>query len=144
MSDILDPNKRSQVMAAVKSSGNRSTERRLRALLIKYGIRGWQLQYRELPGTPDFIFPKKHIVIFIDGCFWHGCPKCYRRPKSKHRYWDNKLQNNILRDKKVNSILKRNGWKVMRFWEHSLRKSKDSIIVLNKIRNKLRLTRTCD
>jgi DNA mismatch endonuclease (patch repair protein) len=140
MSDKIIPSKRSQVMAAVKSHGNRSTERRLRALFIKYGIRGWHIQARELPGTPDFVFPNRHIALFIDGCFWHGCKKCYRRPKSKRSYWDKKLQLNITRDRKVNSLLKRDGWKVIRIWEHSLNKSKKYIINKEFITNKLRPT----
>ena len=58
--------------------------------------------------------------MFIDGCFWHGCPICYRAPQSNQKYWSQKLKKNIARDEKVNSQLTGLGWTVVRFWEHDI------------------------
>lgn len=83
-------------------------------------IRGWRVQARDLLGVPDFVFDKERLAIFVDGCFWHGCPQCYRRPKSSRKYWDAKVQGNMARDKKVRGKLRRAGWSIIRIWEHEL------------------------
>lgn len=132
--DTVDRKTRSRVMASVRSSGNRSTEKRLRSALMREKIRGWRTQVHELIGTPDFVFDKKHLIVFVDGCFWHGCPHCYRRPSSSRRYWDNKVKRNMVRDKKVKAKLRRDGWSVIRVWEHEL---SNTIQVINRIRRKL-------
>ncbi|MDW8405516.1 very short patch repair endonuclease [Chloroflexus sp.] len=116
-----DKQNRSRIMASVKSSGNRSTEARFRNILSVAGISGWREQARDLTGKPDFVFDQERIAIFIDGCFWHGCPICYRRPQSSQEYWDQKVQSNIKRDRKIRSALRRQGWSVLRFWEHDLK-----------------------
>src|SRR2546421_5953624 len=97
--DHVSPETRSAIMRAVKSTGVRSTERRLRAMLVARGIKGWRMQANELPGKPDFIFPEQRLALFVDGCFWHGCPKCYRRPHSHQDYWDGKVVYNKSRDR---------------------------------------------
>lgn len=119
-----DKQKRSKIMASVRSNGNRSTELRFKDILITAGITGWREQAKDILGTPDFIFDQERIAIFIDGCFWHGCPTCYRRPHSSQEYWDQKVQNNIKRDQKIRSALRRQGWSVMKFWEHDLKNPK--------------------
>lgn len=111
-------------MAAVKSGGNKSTERIFRAMLVSRGIKKWRMNVTELPGKPDFLFWKKKIAVFIDGCFWHGCPRCYRRPKSSIKYWDNKITQNVKRDRRNNQLLKAKGWIVLRIWEHELKSKK--------------------
>jgi len=73
MADIYDREKRSEVMSRVRGSGNRSTELRLIAIFRKHSITGWRRNQR-LPGLPDFVFPKQRLAVFVDGCFWHGCP----------------------------------------------------------------------
>jgi len=73
-------------------------------------------------GKPDFIDYKNKAVIFIDGCFWHKCQKHYKEPKSNKRYWIPKIKKNIMRDQEINMVYKSNGWKVIRIWEHELRK----------------------
>jgi DNA mismatch endonuclease (patch repair protein) len=75
-----------------------------------------------LPGRPDFVFRRQHVCVFVDGCFWHGCPRCYRRPSSNRKYWDEKVKRNRARDRRVNQELRRRGWRVLRFWEHDLEK----------------------
>lgn len=95
----------------------------LRKALSKIGIRGYRLYYKLL-GTPDIVFPKRKIAIFIDGCFWHKCPKCaIKIPLKNREYWNKKIKGNIKRDKLVNSQLKEAGWKVLRFWEHEINKN---------------------
>lgn len=114
---------RSRLMASVRSTGNRSTEWRLRGALISSGIGGWRLNVKTLPGRPDFVFAAERVSVFVNGCFWHGCPHCYRRPKSRRNYWDKKVLDNIKRDKKSQIALRRQGWRVIRLWEHELKKN---------------------
>ena len=111
---------RSKVMASVKSCGNKSTELRFISILKVWSINGWRRHYR-LSGKPDFTFPKKRIVVFIDGCFWHGCPKHCRMPASNVPYWENKIKGNVRRDNRIRNALKEKGWTVYRFWEHELK-----------------------
>ena len=92
--DTVDETTRSAIMSKVRSKGNRSTERRLSAALAKAAISGWRVCSDDIHGKPDFFFPEIRLAVFVDGCFWHGCPKCYRRPKSKTEYWDKKLKRN--------------------------------------------------
>ena len=126
--DTFDKTTRSRVMSLIRSKGNRSTERRLRAGLVKSSISGWRLHPREIDGTPDFFFPESRLVVFVDGCFWHGCPACYRRPKSRTEYWDQKLERNLMRDGKVNASLKSRGYTVLRFWEHEVKADLPSVV----------------
>jgi len=86
---------------------------------------------KTLMGKPDFVFYKSTAVIFIDGCFWHGCKKHYKQPKSRVIFWKNKIEGNIKRDREVNKNLKRSGWKVLRIWEHEI--VKDSKKVSDKV-----------
>jgi DNA mismatch endonuclease, patch repair protein len=118
--DHVEPGTRSAIMRAVKSQGTKSTERRLRAGMSWSGLRGWQMQAVDLPGKPDFIFSKQKLAIFVDGCFWHGCSKCYRRPHSSQDYWDTKVKYNILRDQRNRSRLRSMGWRTLRIWEHEI------------------------
>lgn len=118
--DTVSPEIRSLVMARVRSQRNRSTEWRLRAHLIRAGIRGWKLTPPDIRGRPDFAFRDERLLLFVDGCYWHGCPKCYRRPASHIDYWDAKVRRNRARDRKTAAQLKRDGWTVMRIWEHQL------------------------
>jgi DNA mismatch endonuclease (patch repair protein) len=118
--DTVGKRERSRIMAAVRSKNTRSTEWKLRAILISAGIRQWRYQLPGMPGKPDFVFPVEKLAIFVDGCFWHGCPKCYRRPSSRRSYWDAKVAHNILRDRRNRSRLRRECWRVVRIWEHQL------------------------
>ena len=118
--DTVSPEIRSRVMAQVRSQRNRSTEWRVRAWLIRAGIRGWKLNASGIRGKPDFVFLEERLLLFVDGCYWHGCPKCYRRPSSNTEYWDAKVARNRSRDVKTTAELKRDGWRVMRIWEHQL------------------------
>jgi len=126
MADVFTKKKRSWVMAQITSKGNRNTEIALLNLLKAARITGWR-RHLSLPGKPDFTFCKEKIVVFVDGCFWHGCPKCYRAPSSNKEFWTAKVERNRKRDKVVGIELRKRGWKVIRIWEHSLKKT-DGVI----------------
>jgi DNA mismatch endonuclease, patch repair protein len=115
---------RSKTMAAIRGKNNRTTELTLRMALVRAGIRGWETNVEELPGKPDFFFYKKNIAVFVDGCFWHGCPKCGHFPKTRGSFWKMKILRNKERDRTNRERLHRMGIKVVVIWEHSL-KNKD-------------------
>ena len=119
MADVISVEKRSWVMRQVRGKRNRSTECEFIKVLKQRGISGWRRNY-SLPGSPDFVFPKKKVAVFVDGCFWHGYRKHCRMPTSNAAYWQNKIDANVARDRKINRVLKRQGWKVVRFWEHDI------------------------
>jgi len=122
LTDTVDKATRSRYMAAVRSRGNLSTEARVVRLLRENSLSGWR-RHVSLPGTPDFCWPKKKAALFVDGCFWHGCPHCYQTPKSNVRYWKEKVAGNKRRDRRVNSALRTKGWTVIRIWECQLIKN---------------------
>ena len=121
--DTVSKAKRSKIMAAVKGKGNRSTEWKIRSRLISAGISGWSLHNKNLFGTPDFTFEKQKVAVFLDGCFWHGCKSCKNIPTSNRKFWLQKIEQNKKRDRLVNKKLRRMGWKVVRFWEHKIKKN---------------------
>lgn len=133
MPDIFSKRKRSAVMRAVRGTANESTEKRLIAIFRAHKITGWRRGY-PLFGTPDFVFPKRRIAIFVDGCFWHGCPRHYRRPKSRQIYWDAKIERNQRRDREVTQALRAMGWKVIRIWEHALARRAEKKTVARLLR----------
>lgn len=124
MADIFSKKKRSAIMAAIKAKGTRSTELAVRRILRGSGITGWRANLKAVPGTPDFVFLKIKLAVFVDGCFWHGCPTCIRnrRPSTNAGFWRKKIAGNKRRDKRVDRKLRRMGWSVIRIWEHSVEK----------------------
>jgi DNA mismatch endonuclease, patch repair protein len=123
MMDVFSKRKRSEVMAAIRSKGNKETEIVLATIFRKNGLNGWR-RHLAIHGKPDFTFPSHRVVIFVDGCFWHGCRWHGRNPDSNQKYWITKLERNKARDRKVTYLLRQNGWKVLRIWEHELKKEK--------------------
>ena len=76
----------------------------------------------DLPGIPDFVFDEARLVVFVDGCFWHGCPHCGRgTPKTNRDYWTEKIASNMRRDRSNARKLRALGWRVTRIWEHELK-----------------------
>lgn len=106
-------------MSRIRSRGNQRTEIAMVKLLRANKISGWRRHY-PIEGKPDFAFPKQKVAIFVDGCFWHGCPKCFRIPKTNRQFWEKKLLANQKRDKTVANKLGELGWRVLRMWEHDL------------------------
>lgn len=120
MPDMFTPEKRSLIMASIRSRGNFTTEMRMIKIMRRYKIKGWR-RGSKLPGRPDFVFEKCKLAIFIDGDFWHGNPQKFRVPKSNVEYWAAKIKRNQNRDKRINKLLRAKGWCVKRFWESALR-----------------------
>lgn len=117
--DNLSHHQRSHNMRMIKSRGTK-LERLFSSLLRSeniYTSRSKALIY----GNPDFIIKRRKIAIFIDSCFWHKCRYHFIPPKSHKEYWDTKIVRNVVRDKHVNKVLRRNGWIVIRIWEHSIK-----------------------
>jgi DNA mismatch endonuclease, patch repair protein len=144
MADVFTKAKRSAVMSRIRSRGNKDTELALVRLLRAHKISGWRRQVevrgekaegrgrrQEVSRTshlkprpfrvrPDFVFKKLRTVIFVDGCFWHGCPQHATKPKHNREFWRRKFSANKARDELVTRALRRAGWRVLRVWEHEL------------------------
>ena len=119
MADVFTKAKRSEVMSRIRGSGNKGTELALAKLFRKYGVTGWR-RNQPLFGKPDFTFRRQRVVVFVDGCFWHGCPKHYSMPANNREFWEKKLASNKERDQLVSKTLLQQGWRVIRVWEHEL------------------------
>jgi len=138
MADVFTKAKRSEVMSRIRGSGNKGTELALAKLFRRYRVTGWR-RNQTLFGKPDFTFCRQRAVVFVDGCFWHGCPKHCTMPVSNRAFWGGKLTANKERDLLVTKTLRRQGWRVIRIWEHELA-GKDSLTSkLRRIFDALRL-----
>jgi DNA mismatch endonuclease (patch repair protein) len=156
--DVFTKAKRSEVMSRIRSRGNRDTELALAKLLRVNGISGWRRHAlvriadsnksragcgRRKSGAhgvtrptvfcvrPDFVFRQVRLALFVDGCFWHGCPRHATKPANNRAFWKKKLAGNKKRDRVVNRTLRRAGWKVVRIWEHELPKLRGKHRTLN-------------
>jgi DNA mismatch endonuclease (patch repair protein) len=129
------PAVRSRTMSAIRGKHNLSTELRLRMAFIREGIKGWKLHVKKLPGNPDFFFKKEKIAVFVDGCYWHGCPKCGHIPKTRSRFWAAKIKRNQQRDRKKRMELKKMGIAPMRIWEHELKEAAGLDRAVTKIKS---------
>ena len=124
--DVMTPSQRHRAMA--NNRGRTSPERALASGLWHKGLRyfthgGYRsVKGRGLEGQPDLVFPKKRLVVFVDGCFWHGCPQCDKRPEQSGTFWASKIDANRQRDRRVTAALESEGWMVLRVPEHSVRK----------------------
>jgi len=141
--------KRSEVMSRIRGRGNKETEIAFARLLHAHGITGWR-RHHPLFGKPDFMFRKQRVVIFIDGCFWHGCPRHSNMPVNNRLFWENKLSANRRRDRLVTKTLRAGGWRVLRIWEHDLSaapirciRKVQSILATNVYRQAGNATRAC-
>ncbi len=119
MSDVFTKEKRSEVMSRIRGRGNRATELALLELLRASHIYGWR-RHARVEGRPDFAFKTARLAVFVDGCFWHCCPRCGTQPSNNRGFWEKKLAANRKRDRTVNRILRGDGWTVLRIWEHQL------------------------
>ena len=130
MPDKFDKKTRSKIMSKIRSK-NTSLEINFRKLLWKHGLRGYRIHYN-LPGKPDIVFVSKRIVIFLDGDFWHGYNWKGLGKVPPKEYWQEKIQKNIERAKKYNKQLRKEGWVVLRFWEHEIKKNPEKCIKVVK------------
>ena len=145
--DPLTPRQRSRVMAKVKARGNRSTEVALAIAFRRAGITGWRRHLRVKYNTlssctrsapakdakanytyPDFVFPGLAIAVYVDGCFWHGCPRHRTFPTHNSGFWRTKLKSNKARDSRVTVCLRKAGWTVVRIWEHTIKTSPEDCV----------------
>jgi DNA mismatch endonuclease (patch repair protein) len=119
-------------MAAVRAK-NTEPERMLRSALFRRGLR-FRINVRKLPGCPDIVFSGAHVVVFVDGDFWHGAGWRERGFTSmeaqfvgqrRSEFWIKKIQANVERDRRVDKLLGESGWRVVRLWESDVRKSLD-------------------
>jgi DNA mismatch endonuclease, patch repair protein len=133
MPDVFTKAKRSEVMSRIRGRGNKDTELALAKLLRCHGITGWR-RNQPVFGKPDFIFPKLRLAVFVDGCFWHGCPKHATKPKNNRVFWQRKFSTNKKRDQLVNRTLRQMGWRILRIWEHELRKDGSRIVIRRILR----------
>jgi DNA mismatch endonuclease (patch repair protein) len=110
---------RSELMSRIRSKGNKETELKLAGLFHKHRVTGWR-RNATMFGKPDFLCRKERVAVFVDGCFWHGCPVHGRIPKTNKKFWREKIARNMKRDRKVSRTLRSRGWHVVRIWEHAL------------------------
>ncbi|MBA7601626.1 Very short patch repair protein [subsurface metagenome] len=120
MVDVHTKEQRSYNMSRIKSAETKA-ELKIKPFLK---ILGFIYQPKNVYGKPDFIHRKEKIAIFVDGCFWHKCPKHYKKPTSNKKFWEKKINKNAERDKKVTKKLRKDGWGVIRIWEHDMNKIK--------------------
>jgi len=120
MVDKFSKDTRSKIMAKVQR--NSKPEQNLRKALFRLGYRySLNHRFKGLNFKPDIVMVSRKACIFVDGCFWHKCPICFKAPKSNKKYWNPKIKRNVDRDKEQNKYLKKEGWKVIRVWEHEIR-----------------------
>ncbi len=128
-------------MSRIRSRDNKDTEQALAKLLRQHGIKGWR-RHQPYFGKPDFIFPKIRLAVFVDGCFWHDCPKHAKKPKNNRAFWLRKLAVNRRRDIRVNRVLRKQGWRVLRIWEHELT-SNNELHLLQRVQAAITTKQPC-
>ena len=130
MGDKFTKEKRSWIMSRIRSHDTKLETAFLKLLSSKLYPKGYRYRkhYSRLPGKPDVVFVKQKIAVFLDGDFWHGYNLKRLGKKVPKEYWLPKIERNICRDKKINVQLRKSGWKVLRFWEHQIKKSPQSAI----------------
>ena len=134
MPDVFTKAKRSHVMSRIRGHGNKDTELALIRFFRLHGITGWRRR-QTIFGKPDFIFPKLKLAIFVDGCFWHGCPLHATKPINNADFWQIKFAANKARDLLVTRTLSSAGWSVIRIWEHELVRKNEKRLRLRLLRH---------
>ena len=134
MVDNISPDDRKKTMRAVKGKAT-GLERTLRSMLAGMHLSGWRANAADLPGRPDVSFDRQKVAVFVDGCFWHGCPSCCRPlPVTHHAYWEAKIAANVARAEVTATAFASDGWDVIRIWEHEMRRRSTR----NPVRSRLR------
>lgn len=119
------PEVRSRIMSAIRSVNTRP-ELAVRRAVWARGLR-YRIHDRSVPGTPDLSNRSRRVAVFVDGCFWHACPRCYREPRSNVEFWRAKISRNRARRAKVRRMLRIDGWLVVQAWEHEVRRSPERV-----------------
>lgn len=118
MPDIFSRDVRSKIMSSIRSK-NTKPELVIRRMLWSKGKR-YRVHDPTVLGKPDITNRKRRIAVFIDGCFWHGCNRCYVEPKTNTEFWRAKIAANRKRRHLVRSALKNQKWTVLEFWQHDI------------------------
>lgn len=126
MADKFSKETRSKIMSSIHGK-NTKPEVIIRKILWSGGER-YRIHNIAVFGKPDITIMKRKLVIFIDGCFWHGCEKCYKEPKSNISFWRKKIITNKNRRIEVRKELKSSGWNVLEFWEHEINKNPNLVV----------------
>ena len=141
MSDVFTKAKRSEVMSRIRGRGNKATELALATLFRRNKITGWRRQTevriqqsggRIFRVRVDFVFRQARLALFVDGCFWHGCPRHATQPATHRAFWQKKFARNKIRDSLVNRTLRQRGWTILRVWQHELNR-KNEVRLLRRI-----------
>lgn len=134
MADVHSKDKRSYNMSMIKAKWTKQEK------IVHNYLKGRKIKHRMHPfmdGNPDILIKGHGAVIFLDGCFWHKCPECFRKPQDNGKFWAEKIDKNVLNDRKNTEILEKNGWKVLRIWEHDIRKNLgEALLRIESLRNK--------
>jgi len=129
---------RSRIMSAIRGKRNKTTELVFRMALVRAGVKGWVLHPATICGKPDFYFPSGKLAVFVDGCFWHGCPRCGHVPRTRSEFWLAKLKRNRQRDRKTSAELEHSGIRVLRLWEHDLATATRTRALIRQVVSSLR------
>jgi DNA mismatch endonuclease (patch repair protein) len=118
MTDKFDKATRSRIMSSIKGSNTKME------LAVKPTLEalGFEYQPKDVFGNPDFAHKEQMVAVFLDGCFWHGCPEHYRQPETNVKDWAKKIDANRKRDIGATKLLEGSGWRVIRIWEHDLKR----------------------
>lgn len=129
--DRLTPERRSWLMSRIRAKDTKP-ELAVRSMLHRMGFR-FRLHRRDLPGSPDIVLPGRGTVVFVHGCFWHGhsCKRT-KMPNSREEFWEQKIEGNKKRDRRMRSQLRSLGWKVVVVWECELRRPDALALKLRK------------
>ncbi len=120
MTDVHTKEQRSYNMSRIRASKTKP-EIKLKKTM---GVLGFSYQPKKILGKPDFANKKQKIAVFVDGCFWHKCQEHFVAPKQNSKFWKEKINKNTEHDNKINKKLKKEGWKVLRIWEHDVKNIK--------------------
>lgn len=120
MPDNLTKEQRSKCMSRIRSKWTLQ-EKKIHSYLKGHKVS--HMMHPDLPGKPDILLANTKTVIFLHGCFWHKCPKCYVEPQTRQEYWIPKIENNIKRDRKNARVLRSDGYRVFKIWEHEVKKN---------------------
>ncbi|HLD57256.1 MAG TPA: very short patch repair endonuclease [archaeon] len=122
MADVLTKKQRSYCMSRI---GSKWTAPEIKLHNHLKGLKIRHKMHPKIEGNPDIILHNHKKAVFIHGCFWHKCPSCFVKPKTRTKFWINKIDSNVARDKENVKKLKNAGWAVVILWEHSIRKEAD-------------------
>ena len=119
MTDVHTTEQRSYNMSRIRSKWTKQEN------IFHNWLKGKKIKHKmhpEIEGKPDILIKDLNVLIFLDGCFWHKCPQCFQEPETNKNFWLTKIEKNVKKDGEVTNKLKKEGWKVMRIWEHEVKK----------------------